>query len=91
MTKIKFSIGDGSFIEISLKDGVVHSEDSGAIILRTKEGVVLNLHFRDGKLHRENGPALEAEKFGVARIPMFFLNGTLQPMPQQKNHRKFNP
>lgn len=60
--------------------GVLDDENGPAIVFESKDGSRLELFVRDGKLHRLDGPALEA-KGRLSRAFMYFHDNVSQPMP----------
>lgn len=74
-------------LQVSLKrnglEGVLDEENGPAIIFQSKDGSRLELFFRDGKLDRADGPAMDA-KGELSRAFMHFQNNLAKPPSEPK-------
>lgn len=79
--KVTFKAKDFT-LQVSLKrdglEGVLDEENGPAIIFQSKDGSRLELFFRDGKLDRMDGPALDA-KGKLSRAFMHFQDNLAMP------------
>jgi hypothetical protein len=71
----RYTMPDGTTIEIYLDSNQLHREDGPAWRMQDSEGRVVEMYFRHGKLDRSQGPAVTVSHPDGPGIEGYFRDG----------------